>query len=87
MVFPREIHFRALYLELIVAGVITNVLRPYVAVISDVAEVVESHQVILILMNNLISYSSGPSFLCKQRSWGLWTGYLNINVNLVDLIL
>lgn len=87
LVFAQEIHFSALCLELIVAGVIMTALRPYVAVISDVAQVVDSHQVILILINNNISYSSGPSFLLKQRSWGLKIGYLNININLVDLIL
>ncbi|KAG8131787.1 hypothetical protein E2320_009690, partial [Naja naja] len=47
VVFPQEIHFHALYLELIVAGVIMTALKPYVAAISDVAAVVESHQCFL----------------------------------------
>ncbi|KAL7985527.1 hypothetical protein Chor_004097, partial [Crotalus horridus] len=46
-VFAPEIHFSALYLEVIVAGVIMTALRPYVAVISDVAQVVDSHQCFL----------------------------------------
>ncbi|ETE65949.1 Antileukoproteinase, partial [Ophiophagus hannah] len=45
VVFPQEIHFHALYLELIVAEMIMTALKPYVAVISDVAAVVESHQI------------------------------------------